>query len=476
MSSPKTVKPLHWALFFIFLIGGVALYAQGEGLVGGDYAWLISLSRSFMLLAAIYLFFERLFRMALHYKILLGMVFGALAGWAFGAEISELKPLGTAFIRLIQMIVVPLVLSSLIVGTASLGDITKMKRIGGKTVFYYLASTAFAITVGLLLANFVLGFFGNGMTPEVQQGLLASFSEQAGSKLASAQANHPSAVDTFLNMIPKNPFEALSGGEMLQVIFFAIFSGVALTLIPKEKGAPVIAFFDGISELMIKIVLLVIEMAPYGVFALIADVAGSQGFDVLRGLAVYTVVTALGLIIMIGVYPVVQSFFSRIPPLVFLKEIRQAQLIAFSTSSSGATLPVTMEVAEDQVGISKQMTSFVLPLGATVNMDGTALYQGVATMFIASWFGMELGISQQLTIVLTATLASIGTAAAPGVGILMLVIILQQLGIPLEGIALILAVDRILDMMRTVVNVTSDLTAATIVAATEAEQLRARNE
>ncbi|MCB0273829.1 MAG: dicarboxylate/amino acid:cation symporter [Calditrichaeota bacterium] len=429
-----------------------------------------------MLLAAIYLFFERLFRMALHYKILLGMVFGALAGWAFGAEISELKPLGTAFIRLIQMIVVPLVLSSLIVGTASLGDITKMKRIGGKTVFYYLASTAFAITVGLLLANFVLGFFGNGMTPEVQQGLLASFSEQAGSKLASAQANHPSAVDTFLNMIPKNPFEALSGGEMLQVIFFAIFSGVALTLIPKEKGAPVIAFFDGISELMIKIVLLVIEMAPYGVFALIADVAGSQGFDVLRGLAVYTVVTALGLIIMIGVYPVVQSFFSRIPPLVFLKEIRQAQLIAFSTSSSGATLPVTMEVAEDQVGISKQMTSFVLPLGATVNMDGTALYQGVATMFIASWFGMELGISQQLTIVLTATLASIGTAAAPGVGILMLVIILQQLGIPLEGIALILAVDRILDMMRTVVNVTSDLTAATIVAATEAEQLRARNE
>ena len=471
MATENRPKPFQWILFIVCLIGGITLYASGSGVAGEGASGIIQFVRASLLLSALYLLFERLFPMALHYKILLGMVFGALAGWAFGAEASELKPVGTAFIRLIQMIVVPLVLASLIVGTASLGDITKMKRIGGKTLLYYLSSTALAITVGLILANTVLYLFGNGMSAEVQQGLLESFSTQAGDKLVAAQSNTPSPVETFLNMIPKNPFEALTGGAMLQIIFFSIFSGVALTLIPSDKSRPVIAFFDGISELMIKIVLLVIEIAPYGVFALIADVAGSQGFAVLQGLAVYTAVTATGLILMILFYPFLQSFFSRINPIAFLNEIRPAQLIAFSTSSSGATLPVTMEVAEENVGLSKEMSSFVLPLGATVNMDGTALYQGVATMFIASWFGMDLDIGQQLVIVLTATLASIGTAAAPGVGILMLVIILQQLGIPLEGIALILAVDRILDMLRTVVNVTSDLTAATIVASTEPGQL-----
>lgn len=466
--QPKTpaLNPIRTGIFLLSGIAGVMLYTVPADYFAAVPAGLMSFIRAGALMTGLFFLFERIFNFQLHTKILLGMLLGAIAGIVYGAEVSELKPIGTAFIKMIQMIVVPLVLASLIVGTASLGDISKMKRIGTKTLLYYLASTAVAITVGLVLANVVQP--GAGISEEVQNKLLESYSSAAGEKMSVADSR-PSTVDTFLDMIPSNPFAALGKPSMLQIIFFSIFVGVALTLIPKDKATPVIAFFDGLNDVMIKIVVLVIEIAPYGVFALIAEAVGSFGIEILSTLVAYTAVTIFGLAIMIGLYPVLVSMVTRRNPMQFLRAIRPAQLIAFSTSSSGATLPVSMEVAEDNVGVSKEITSFVLPLGATVNMDGTALYQGVATLFIAQVYGIPLDLGDQLIIVLTATLASIGTAAAPGVGILMLVIILQQVGIPLEGIALILAVDRLLDMCRTTVNVTSDITAATIIAHSEGQ-------
>ena len=466
MIKPKSLTVANVAIFGVSFIGAMYLFS----LPANDFFMipegLMQLIRSVLMLTALYMLFERLFNMELHTKIILGMVFGALAGFLFQSNIVEMKPVGTAFIRLIQMIVVPLVFASLVSGTASLGDFGKMKRIGSKTLAYYLASTAVAITVGLLFANLFQP--GSGMSEEVQAKLMQNYSGAADAKVAAA-AGGVSTVDTFLNMIPSNPFEALGGASMLQIIFFSIMMGIALTLIPQEKAQPVIAFFDGIFEAMIKIVLIVIKIAPYGVFALIADAVGSFGLDILTSLLKYTVVTTAGLIAIILMYPLVVKIFTGISPIKFLRGIRDAQLVAFSTSSSGATLPVTMEKCEKNIGVSNEIASFVLPLGATVNMDGTALYQGVAAVFIAQVYGIGLGMADQLMIVLTATLASIGTAAAPGVGILMLIIVLQQVGIPLEGIALILAVDRILDMFRTTVNVTSDATAATIVANSEGQ-------
>lgn len=457
-------------LFAVSAILSITLYSLPAESFSSINPSFVQLVRGALIIFALYLFFEKLFKMELHTKILWGMVLGALAGWLFRESIVELKPVGTAFIRLIQMIVVPLVLSSLITGTASLGDVNKMKRIGSKTLTYYLLSTAFAITIGLVLANVIQP--GTGLNPEVKAELLQNYSGMADQKVSSAQENQVSPVDTFLNMIPKNPFDALGSGSMLQIIFFAIFVGIALTMISKDKARPVLAFFEGVDEVMIKIVTIAIELAPYGVFALIADAIGVFGIDILAVLAKYTVTVALGLLIMLFIYPTIASRFAGVKVRQFLEDIRPAQLIAFSSSSSGATLPVTMEVAEEKVGVSNEVSSFVLPLGATVNMDGTALYQGVATVFIAQVYGIPLDISAQLTIVLTATLASIGTAAAPGVGMIMLVMVLQQVGIPLEGIALILAVDRILDMIRTTVNVTSDVTAATLIAASEGQLKR----
>ncbi len=477
MLKTKDMSARNIVLFLISIVAAIWMYSRSPESIGLASPAVISFIRAAFLMFAAYLLFEKLFDMQLHTKIVLGMVLGGIAGIVWGAEIAEIKPIGTAFIRGIMMIVVPLVLASLIVGTASLGDIAKMKRIGSKTLIYYLASTAVAITIGLVLANLLQP--GSGMDEALKAKLLDSYSGAASSKLDAAQ-NSASTVETFLNMIPTNPFHSLSAvnqrpitaltsANMLQIIFFAIIMGIALTMIPKEKARPVIDFFDGLNDVMIKIVLLVIELAPYGVLALIADAVGSFGAEILVSLLKYTLVTAFGLIIMIFLYPFVVSFFTGIKPFKFLEGIRLAQLTAFSTSSSGATLPVTMEVTEKELGVSNEIASFVLPLGATVNMDGTALYQGVAAVFIAQVYGIDLDLVAQLTIILTATLASIGTAAAPGVGILMLVIVLQQVGIPLEGIALILAVDRILDMIRTTVNVTSDATASVIIANSEGQ-------
>lgn len=417
----------------------------------------------------------RLPKLELYTKILLGLIFGAIAGvvankFGFSDFFSiYIKPFGTAFIRLISLIVVPLVFASLLLGTASLEDIRKLGRIGGKTIIYYLFTTAVAITIGLILAN-ALGP-GRGLTEETKQQLMTNYQEEASTKIEQA-LEKPGVAEVLLDIIPTNPMRAFAEGDMLQIIFFALFLGIIITMIPEEKGKPLLAFFDGLNDAMIKMVTIIMEFAPYGVFALIAAIIGEFGAGILLTLAKYSVVVVFGLLIHAFVtYPILLKTFSKIRIKHFYRGIRPAQLIAFSSSSSSATLPVTMECVEDNLGVSKEVSSFVLPLGATINMDGTALYQGVAAVFIAQVFGMGLNLGQQLMIVLTATLASIGAAGVPGVGMITLALVLKTVGIPLEGIALILGVDRILDMCRTTVNITGDASCATVVASTEGELL-----
>ena len=469
-------------------------------------------------------------KLALHWKILIGLVFGLLVGivvnvsWDAGTwrslgvddaasymaegrpevpedvdlsrmsdqEIAEAYPnaraglgagaakfvrqltdfVGKLFIRLLRFIAVPIVLFSLIVGAASLNDLRKLGRIGGKTVVLYLCTTALAITIGLLLANWVKpgGFVSETVREELKAGQLA----RAEASLQSAAAPNP--WETALNVVPQNPFAALAQTEMLQIVFTALVVGIALTLIPKEKSGPILAFFDGMTDVVIKLVHIVLKMAPVAVFALIAIVVADMGMEVLQALVVYSVVVVAGLVVMIfGVYPLAMKVFTKgaMGYGRFFKGIAPAQLLAFSSSSSGATLPVTMECAEENLGVGEEVSSFVLPLGATVNMDGTALYQGVATLFIAQMFDVPLSLGAQLTIVLMATLASIGTAAVPSAGIIMLVIVLESVKMPAEmmatGIAVIFGVDRILDMCRTTCNVTGDLMVATVVASTEGD-------
>jgi len=426
----------------------------------------IQLLRNLLFLIFLYLLLDKLFHMEIYTKILVALLCGAIAGLFIHEPIAEMRPLGLAFIRLIQMIVIPLVFASLLIGTASLGDARKMGRIGAKTLAYYLVYTAFSVALGLLLAYLLQP--GGGLPEIVKQKLLKDYAGEAGLKLQRL-AERPGIIDTLLNIIPTNPFESLGQGVLLQIIFFAIFSGVALTLIPSEKADPLLRFFDAINDLMIRIVHIVIKWAPYGVFALIASVVGSFGVEILLSLLRYTLITIGGLLILNFTYPVVVKLLADVNPLTFLKGIRPAQLIAFSTSSSSATLPVTISCCRENLGVPNDIASFVLPLGATVNMNGTALYQGVSAVFISQVYGLHLTVSDQLLIVLTATLAAIGTAGAPGVGMLMLVIVLKQVGIPLEGIALILGVERILDMFRTTINITGDASAAVIIAASEKE-------
>ncbi len=415
----------------------------------------------------------RLPKLELYTKILLGLVIGAVVGvvankFGFSGFLSTyIKPFGTAFIRLISLIVVPLVFASLLVGTASLNDIRKLGRIGGKTIVYYLFTTALAITIGLILANFFGP--GRGLPHEVEQQLLANYQAEASQKIEQA-LKKPSVAEVLLDIIPTNPMKSFAEGDMLQIIFFALFLGITITLISPDKAKPLIGFFDGLNDAMIKMVSIIMEFAPYGVFALIAAIIGEFGAHILLTLAKYSIVVVMGLILHASLtYPAMIKTFSKLPVSKFFRGIRPAQLIAFSSSSSSATLPVTMECVEDNLGVSKEVSSFVLPLGATINMDGTALYQGVAAVFIAQVFGMNLNLGQQLMIVLTATLASIGAAGVPGVGMITLALVLKTVGIPLEGIALILGVDRILDMCRTTINVTGDASCAVVVAATEGE-------
>jgi len=377
---------------------------------------------------------------------------------------TQIKPIGTIFIRLLGFIAVPLVLSSLIVGAASLGDFKKLGRIGGKTFLIYIVTTALAITIGVTLANVLKP--GAYVPPETKERLLSAY--QADGATVAVENVNVDVIDFIVNIIPKNPFDAIASGNMLQIVFFAVILGLMLTYVEKNKATQVVNFFDGISDAMVKLVDLIMLIAPFGVFALMASTIADFGFDILSTLLWYSLVVILGLLIQtIIVYGSIIKFLAKFPLLKFFKGIRNAQAIGFSTSSSAATLPVTYECVEENLGVKKEISGFVLPLGATINMDGTALYQGVATIFIAQVYGFDLQLSEQLTIIFTAVLASIGTAPVPGVGLIMLVMILQSVNLPAEGIALILGVDRILDMMRTVTNVTGDAAVTVAIAAGE---------
>jgi len=391
-------------------------------------------------------------------KILIGLIAGIIIGLLFTSNPAFLdtfiKPVGTLFINLIKLVIVPLVLASLIVGAASIGDPKKLGRIGGKTLSYYLLTTAFAVTIGLVLGKI--------------------FNPGAGLSIptdAAAEATvAPKLIDTVLNIVPSNPLKAIVDGNMLQIIVFALLLGIAVTMLPKEKGKPFVSFFESLAEIMYKITAIVMELAPYGVFALIAPVVAKNGPAVLIPFIKVIIAVYFGCVLhAVMVYSPLVSVFGKMNPIKFFKGIAPAAMTAFSTSSSAATLPVSMKNVTENLGVSEKVASFVLPLGATINMDGTALYQGVCTLFIAQVYGVDLTMAQMGTVVLTATLASIGTAGVPGAGLIMLTLVLQSIGLPLEGVALIAGIDRILDMMRTCVNVVGDTSAAVIVAASEKE-------
>jgi len=383
--------------------------------------------------------------------------------------IEMLEPVGDLFMRLIKMVIVPLVFSSLLVGVASLGDVRKLGRLGVRTIGLYLLTTAVAVTIGLICAKIVRP--GSFVSERDREALRAEFSGEASSR-ADAAADAPSFVENLLSIIPGNPVESVAQGEMLQIIFFALIFGVALTLLDRNKGTPVINFFDRVQQAMVMIIHMVMAVAPFGVMALIAEVIGQTGLSMLSALMVYALTVLLGLALHAGlVYLGLVRFVAKTSPGKFLKAIRPAQLIAFSTSSSSATLPVSMECAEENLRVSNAVSSFVLPLGSTVNMDGTALYRGVAALFIAEVFGVDLTMGDQLAIVATATMASIGAAGVPGAGIVTLAMVLTATGVPPVGVALILGMDRLLDMFRTAVNVTGDLAVTAVMAASEGEDI-----
>ena len=401
--------------------------------------------------------------MKLANRILYGLIAGILVGLFFNLAVGNttplvknlltwvISPIGDAFIRAIRMIVVPLVLASLVVGTSSLGDIRKIGRIGGKTVGIYLVTTAIAVTLGLVLAVTLRP--GVGLTLPMEGTFTAT--------------QPPAFMTVIVNMIPTNPIDALAKGEMLQIIVFAILLGIAVAS-AGEIGKPVLKFFESFNDVMLKLTMMIMQVAPYGVFALITRTVINQGMEILLKLAFYVVIVYVGFIIHgIVVYGGIVKVLGKVNPIEFFKRITPAAVLAFSSASSAATLPVTMDVGVKNLGIKREIASFTLPLGATVNMDGTALYQGVSALFLAQLLGVELSIGQMLTIVLSATLASIGTAGVPGAGMIMLAMVLESVGLPVSAIAIIMGVDRIIDMGRTCMNVTGDLACTLAVARSE---------
>ncbi len=412
--------------------------------------------------------------MQLHWKIIIGLILGtifgiasAINGWSNFTQ-DYIAPFGTIFLNLLKLIAVPLVVSSLITGVASLSDTRKLSRIGMKTILLYIGTTAVAVSIGLILVNLLEP--GSAIPDSYQETLSNEYIEKAADKKNAANSvqKNRGPLQPLVDMVPSNIFSAASNNSnMLQVVFISIIFGISLIGIDRKFSKPVLDFLEGINQLIIKLVEMIMYFAPYGVFALIAKTISSVSGDIsqissiLSALLFYMGVVIAGLFMHMSLtYISILKFFTNISLKHFFKSIGPVQLVAFSTSSSGATLPVTMKRCEKDLGVSEEISSFVLPLGATINMDGTALYQGVAAVFIAQAVGMDLTFADQFTIVATAVLASIGTAAVPGAGIIMLVIILEAINVPSQGIALILGVDRILDMIRTTTNVTGDATIA----------------
>jgi Na+/H+-dicarboxylate symporter len=419
--------------------------------------------------------------LALHWKILIGMLLGIAFGLVMlqvegGTSFTAawIKPLGTIFVKLLKLIAVPLILASLIKGISDLKDISKFASIGLKTIVIYVLTTVIAISIGLTLVNIFNP--GDGVSDATISKLTETYANNSSvqGKIAEATRQQQSGpLDFVVDMIPENAFSALSNNKlMLQVIFLAIFLGISLLLIGEKRAKPLKDVFDSLNDVVLKMVDLIMLTAPYAVFALLANVVVSSGDpDLLYALLYYASIVVGGLLLMVCFYMIVVTLVTKKNPFWFLKQISPAQLLAFSTSSSAATLPVTMERVEEHVGVDKEVSSFVLPVGATINMDGTSLYQAVAAVFIAQALNFDLSFTDQLMIVLTALLASIGSAAVPGAGMVMLVIVLESVGFPADklaiGLALIFAVDRPLDMCRTAINVTGDATVSTLIAKLE---------
>jgi len=410
--------------------------------------------------------------MALHWKIMIGMLLGVVFGISMsftksGPEfISDwVKPIGTIFINSLKLIAMPLILGSLIKGVSDLKDISKLSRMGGRTLIIYICTTVFAVLIGLALVNTISP--GNSIKEETRNDLILAYEEGAKLKQNAAEEQlEAGPLQALVDLVPENIFDATTENKnMLQVIFFAIFFGIALILIPQEKARPAKEFFDSFNSVILKLIDFVMLAAPYGVFGLLASlVVESPSIDLFKALGMYAITLIIGLFLMIIVYAIIVKLFTNLNPFSFIRGISPAQLLAFSTSSSAATLPATMDCVENNLSVDKEVSSFVLPIGATINMDGTSLYQAVAAVFIAQTFGMDLSFGTQMGIVLTATLASIGAAAVPSAGMVMLVIVLSQAGIPEAGLALIFAVDRPLDMCRTITNVTGDAAVSMLVA------------
>ena len=411
-------------------------------------------------------------KLALHWQILIGMATGVIFAliltkfdWGPGFVSDWIKPFGNIFINALKLIAVPLILGSLIKGISDLKDISKLSKMGLRTIVTYVFTTVIAVSIGLTLVNLIEP--GKTITEETRNDLITSYETDASTNIEAAQRQKDSGpLQALEDIVPSNIFAAAGdNANMLQIIFFAIFFGIGLILIPEATAKPVKDFFDGFNEVILKLIDLIMLAAPYGVFALLASlVVESPSTDLFAALGMYALTVISGLLIMIGFYVLIVKIFTKNTPRFFINGIAPAQLLAFSTSSSAATLPVTMERVEEHLGVHEEVASFVLPIGATINMDGTSLYQAVAAGFIAQAFGMDLSMGAQLGIIVTATLASIGSAAVPGAGMVMLVIVLAQAGIPEAGLALIFAIDRPLDMCRTTVNVTGDAAVSMIIA------------
>lgn len=436
--------------------------------------------------------------MKLHTKILLGLVLGAAAGVAANiaadgqvaqashliqADVSAdslrasvngtaitverlnqwvMGPVGQIFLRMLFMVVIPLVFASLTLGVAGLGDVRHVGKVGSKTMLYFFGSTAVAAVVGLILVNVIQP--GVGLSSEVRDGLLQTYSTEASTRMAEARTTS-FGISTFVNIVPRNVVKAAADLDMLGVIFFSLTFGAALTLIPKEKAEPVLRFLDGMGEAVVRIIDMAMKLAPYGVFGLIFVVTSRFGFALLKPLGLFVITVTVGLVLHTVVnLSLFVRFLAGLSPWVFFNRARAAMITAFSTSSSSATLPTNLAVAEQQLMIPPKVAGFVIPLGATMNMNGTALFEGVVVLFLAQVYGLDLSIASQAIVVVLAVLTAVGAAGVPGGSIPLLVLVLQTVGVPGEYIALVIGVDRILDMMRTTVNVTGDLTAAAIVA------------
>ena len=396
-------------------------------------------------------------KLKIHTQIFIAIVLGLAAGIVLGEKAVHIKIVGDLFIRLLKVIIIPLILASMVAGIVSLGDMRKLGRIGLKTFIYYTATTTLAVSIGLILVNLI------------KPGVGVNIAAETVTDLSGREA--PSIVSIITDILPENLFDAMVKDKVLSIIFFSILLGVAISSIG-EKGKPLAILFDAFNTVMMKITGWIMRLAPLGIFALMAYTIGTMGLSVLRSLFLYMMTVILGLTIhALVILPMLLMILGKHSPMKLFKDVFSALATAFSTASSAATLPITMDCLQENTGVSNKITSFVLPLGATINMDGTALYEAVAAMFITQAYGIELGLWQQLVIMLTATLASIGAAAIPGAGLITMVIVLKAVNLPLEGIAMILAVDRLLDMLRTAVNVWGDTCGAVVVANLEAEKL-----